>query len=108
MARGFDKQAAAGSIGITMATFDKWVAEHKQFAKAVEVGENRCALFWQKASIENLTYQPTGKQINSKLYALNMAQRFGWGEVKEEGSKQMRLLAFESGERKRSKLELDK
>ena len=107
MSRGFDRKAAAGSIGVSMDTFNKWLSDHKDFAHAAEVGDNRCALFWQKASIENLTYQPTGRQINSKLYALNMAARFGWGEVKDETSKQMRVLAFEMAEKKRSKLEQD-
>ena len=95
MRHGLDRKGAAGAIGISYATFEDWVKKYPEFAAAAEVGDSLSQLFWQQQGIKNLTYSPTGRQINSKLYALFMQARFGWGEPKEESKKQLRALAFE-------------
>ena len=98
MANGLDRQGAAGAIGCSFDTFEKWEADHKDFAKAVQIGEAKAAYFWQKQSIKHLVYSPTGKQVNSKILSLNMQARYGWGEPKEPQKKQMRMIAFELNE----------
>ena len=95
MRHGLDRKGAAGAIGISYETFELWVKNYPEFAEAAKVGDSLSQLFWQKQGIKNLTYSPTGKQINSKLYTLFMQSRFGWGEQKEESKKQLRVLAFE-------------
>ena len=95
MQHGLDRKGAAGAIGISFETFEKWEADHPEFAEAAKVGESLSQLFWQKQGIKNLTYSPTGKQINSKLYSIFAKERLGWGEAKEDTKKQVRVLAFE-------------
>ena len=95
MRHGLDRKGAAGAIGISYETFELWIKKYPEFAEAAKVGDSLSQLFWQKQGIKNLTYSPTGKQINSKLYTLFMQSRFGWGEQKEETKKQLRVLAFE-------------
>ena len=95
MSQGLDRKGAAGAIGCDFETFEKWEAEHPAFAKAVAIGESKAQYFWQKQSIKHLVFSPTGKQINSKVLALNMQARYGWGEPKEETKQRMRVLAFE-------------
>ena len=99
MRRGLDRKGAAGAIGISYATFEKWEADYPEFAEAAKVGDSLMALFWQQQGIKGLVFSPTGKQLNSKVYALNMAAHFGWGEAKGEDKKQLRVLAFELGQK---------
>lgn len=98
MSRGFDERATAGAIGVTWATFEKWQADHPKFAESVDVGKNLNHLFWQKLAIKNMVFRPTGKQLNTKAYGINVAARFGWGAEKEDEKKQTRVLAFELNE----------
>lgn len=106
MRNGFDKKGAAGSIGISWATFELWEDKYPEFKEAAAVGESLHAAFWQKQGIKNLTFTPTGKQINSKVYGVNMAARFGWGDSKQvDDKKQKRDLAFELVERRRLEIE---
>lgn len=98
MRHGLSKKAAAGAIGISYEVFEKWRDKYPKFDEAVKVGETLNATFWEKQGIKNLIFVPTGKQINSKVYQMNMQARFGWGESKEEAKKQTRLLAFEINE----------
>lgn len=95
MRHGLDRKGAAGAIGISYETFEIWEKRHPKFAEAAKVGDSLCQTFWQLQGIKNLTYSPTGRQINSKLYQLFMQSICGWGEQKEEAKKQMRVLAFE-------------
>ena len=95
MRQGLDRKGAAGAIGISWETFEKWIDWHPEFAEAAKLGDSMSLYFWQVKGIQNLTYTPTGKQINSKLYQLNMAARFGWGKMDEESKKSGRALAFE-------------
>ena len=99
MRHGLDRKGAAGAIGVSWKTFQKWVADHPKFAEAAEVGDTLCQTFWQMKGINNLTYSPTGRQINSKIYQMFMQSNCGWGEQKEEAKKQMRVLAFELNEK---------
>lgn len=96
---GLDRKGAAGAIGVSFETFEKWEAEYPQFAEAAKVGDSLHNLFWQQQGIKGLVFSPTGKQLNSKVYGLNMAARFGWGNAKEEDKKQLRVLAFELGQK---------
>ena len=96
MRHGLDRKGAAGAIGISFETFKKWVADHPSFRAAAEVGDAQCQLFWQTQGIKNLTYSPTGRQMNSKIYQLFMQANCGWSDAaKEEAKKKVRVLAFE-------------
>lgn len=94
MAKGLDRDGAAGALCVSKQTFEDWEHKYPDFKKAIEVGQSLNSLYWQKQGIKNLVYTPTGKQINSKVYAMNMAARFGWGEVKEEKKREVGVLAF--------------
>ena len=95
MRHGLDRKGAAGAIGISYKTFERWLADYPKFAEAAEVGDTLCQTFWQMQGIKNLTFSPTGRQINSKLYQLFMQNLCGWGDQKsEDKSKARGVLAF--------------
>ena len=83
MAKGYSKEATAGAIGICKATLYDWISKHKEFAYAVNAGEHLSQLTWEGKAIDYCVHTKDGMRLDSRIYALQMKNRFGWADKKE-------------------------
>jgi transposase len=83
MSQGYSKEATAGAIGISKQTMYNWMQEYKDFMDAVLEGEVKSQLAWEKKAVDYSVHTKDGKRLDSRIYALQMKNRFGWSDKKE-------------------------
>lgn len=94
LADGASKKSASAALGISVTLFNRWLERYPEFAKAVEDGEDLSFGYWEDI----------GKKLaeggNASVWALIMANRFGWrakNEVSGEGGGPLRVEIVEVG-----------
>lgn len=83
MQKGYSKEATAGAIGISKQTFYRWMKEYKDFSDAVQIGEVLSQQTWEGKAVDYSVHTKDGKRLDSRIYALQMKNRFGWTDKKE-------------------------
>lgn len=88
MAQGLSKMQVALRLGVSNVTLYNWITELDEdgnpnpmfkpdFFNAIKIGEDFCQDWWMLAGQFNLA----NKDFNVGLYAIQMANRFGWSRV---------------------------
>lgn len=76
MDRGKSKAQICREIRINFDTFNQWEKQHPEFSEAVKAGLVYSQAEWEGYGHDNLMT----KEFNSRLYELNMMNRFGWNK----------------------------
>lgn len=99
MAQGLSFMSFAAKIDTTSVRLYDWVKRFPDFRYAKEVGTQKSLMFWEKLGVNNIiseSQSPGGwsRSLNSAVYRLQMANRFGWrdkvdhsGEIDTSGVK---------------------
>ncbi len=86
MATGASLTSFAAEAGVSRATVDGWIADHPDFAAAVELGKAKCAAWWE--DVHRRIATDGGKTGSVQACALglrNMAAQ-DWGERADAGA----------------------
>jgi transposase-like protein len=83
MAKGYSKEAVAGYLGISKDTLYRWIKEHKEFSDAVHIGETKSQFLWESKAVDYSVHTKDGKRLDSRIYSLQMKNRFNWTDKKE-------------------------
>lgn len=80
------------AIGISRKTYYQWISpDHKQyheaFHEAHEQAEELCQEWWENQGIDGLWTDPKTQRFDSRVWQLNMMNRFGWGLKNENDNK---------------------
>lgn len=62
-------------LGISNNTWDGWMRNLEEFKVAVEEAKTLCQVWWEKQGRRLVT----GANGNGTIWAINMKNRFGWG-----------------------------
>lgn len=76
---GRSKAELARYLRIARSTLDEWAKNHSEFSEAINRAVEYSEAVWIEIGRENLG----NKNFNSRLYELNMKNRFGWSDKKE-------------------------
>lgn len=79
MAQGYSLTAFAGSIRVSRATINNWMAEHPEFLEATRVGQ---ALRTMKLE-QGLISGESGPKVHGHIFALKNADPEGWKDKVE-------------------------
>ena len=87
--RGGSAKRRAVAIGINPSTYYRWIdpsSDHyiPEFHAAHERAEGLCYAWWEKMGTAHLIVEKDGPRLDPQVYRLNMMNRFGWGEKREE------------------------
>jgi DNA-binding XRE family transcriptional regulator len=74
MRQGASKAEVAYELDVDRKTLSNWEKEHEQFFLAINKGVDMSEGWWTKSGRINLT----NKDFNSRLWEINMMNRFGW------------------------------
>ena len=98
MSKGYSKEASAGYIGVSKQTFYRWMEEHVEFRDAVHIGEVKSQRTWENKAVDFAVHTKDGKRLDSRIYALQMKNRFDWSDKKEikveEENKAVKSFSF--------------
>ena len=83
MGKGYSKEATAGYLEISKETFYNWMREHPEFLDAVQIGEAKSQRTWESKAVDYSVHTKDGKRLDSRIYALQMKNRFNWTDKKE-------------------------
>ena len=83
MALGYSKEAVAGILDISKSTLYERVKKYPEFSNAVHRGDTKSQFLWEGKAIEHAVHTKDGKRLDSRIYALQMKNRFGWSDKKE-------------------------
>jgi hypothetical protein len=72
--QGFSKVEIAAAFDVNRDTLDNWAAQHPEFFRTINKDIDFSEATWTKWGRENLA----NKDFNSRLYEINMMNRFGW------------------------------
>lgn len=105
MAEGYSFESFAGKVNTTFKTLYNWEQEHLEFLQAKLEGKAKCLIKWEEIGVKGIVsitestrngnnMETFSKALNSAVYRLNMANRFGWKENKvvEEKKTEKRLI----------------
>ena len=87
---GGSAKLRATEIGIHIATYLRWIDPnsdqyHEDFHQAHELAEQLCYAWWEKMGTAHLVINgKDSPRLDPQVYRLNMMNRFGWGEKREE------------------------
>lgn len=95
MDKGYSKEATAGHLSISKYTLYEWIKKYPDFANAVHIGETKSQVTWEKKAVDHAVHTKDGKRLDSRIYALQMKNRFGWSDKKE-------VINHESTEKKKT------
>lgn len=76
-------------------TIHEWEKTIPEFSEAVRTGVNYSEAWWTKQGKKNLKT----KDFNTRLYEINMMNRFGW-QKKTEGKQEINITAHEDALKK--------
>ncbi len=65
---------------VAKSTLQEWEANHPEFSAALNRGTDYSEAVWTQMGHQNLT----NKDFNSRLYEINMMNRFGWMKKAQE------------------------
>lgn len=66
-------------LRVAKSTLQLWEEKHPEFSAAMEHGRTYSEGFWINLGFENIC----NKEFNTKIYELNMHNRFGWNKKTE-------------------------
>lgn len=66
-------------LGIDRATLAEWAEKFPLFSRAIAKGIESAENWWIELGLENID----NKTFNSRIYELNMMNRFGWNKKNE-------------------------
>lgn len=72
--QGFSKVEIAAAFDVNRRTLDRWCDEFPEFCRTINEDLDFSEAWWVAAGRENLA----SKDFNSRLYEINMMNRFGW------------------------------
>lgn len=90
MSRGLSKESFAGVVGVDADTIRRWEHDHTEFYAAAARGKERSRLWWEANGARGLfdttestvdadgTRRTVSRRLNSRVWDLNMKNRFGW------------------------------
>lgn len=95
MSKGYSFETFAAVIDVDRDTIFEWRHVHPDFSDAFRRAKDKCQMFWESKGIDHLidttestregnSSVTTSKKISAAVYALNMANRFGWYSSKKE------------------------
>jgi hypothetical protein len=95
MSEGLSFESFAGVIGMTKDTIYNWLRQYESFADAKKIGTQKSLLFWEKLGRDGIfsiskterigsKIETNSRALNSSVYRLNMANRFGWKDRVEQ------------------------
>lgn len=94
MADGGSKKSTAAALGISATTLSAWMKKYPELREAVEDGEELSYGYWEDLG------RRLAENGNGSVYALVMANRFGWrskNEVSGEDGGPLRVEIVEVG-----------
>lgn len=74
MREGASKIEIAYELDVDRNTLDNWAKEFPEFFRTINEGVDHSEGWWTKSGRVNLT----NKDFNSRLWEINMMNRFGW------------------------------
>lgn len=77
---GWSKIEIAAHFDVNRATLNYWAEKHEEFYNTINDGVEFSEATWTKWGRENLS----NKEFNSRLYEINMTNRFGWNKKIEQ------------------------
>ncbi len=75
LSKGKSLTAAAKSIGLAVATMEKWNRDRPEFAAAIAEGQHRAKAWWEERG-RQMTMDPTVTSANVTSYIFMMCNRF--------------------------------
>lgn len=79
MGQGYSLTAFAGSIGVSRATINNWMAEHAEFLEATRTGQAKRTMCLEKTLLAG----ETGPKVTGHIFALKNADPEGWKDKQE-------------------------
>ncbi len=84
--KGYSKIEIAFELDVNRKTLDYWSEANPEFYRTINEDIDFSEGWWTKLGRENLT----NKDFNSRLYEINMMNRFGWMK-KSQGKQQIEV-----------------
>lgn len=78
--KGYSKVEIASAFGVNRRTMDDWAEKYPEFYRTIHEDLDLSEGWWMGQGRENIA----NKNFNSRLYELNMMNRFGWKRKNEE------------------------
>lgn len=75
MKQGLSFEAFGGVVHVGTVTLYNWLEVHERFARAKDIGQSLCRIFWEQKGIEGME---KGKDFNAGVWMFNMKNRFSW------------------------------
>lgn len=77
------------NLGISKTTYHEWINPEStyfkpDFKEAHDEAELLCQDWWENAGQDHMVEHKDGTKLNANVYRLNMMNRFGWGEKREQ------------------------
>lgn len=96
--------ARSVACGITSETYYQWInpnspVYHEDFAEAHRTATELCQEWWENQGMKGLWTNPKEQRFDSRVWQLNMMNRFGWGIKNENKNENTEIeLTFGSTE----------
>jgi len=95
MGLGYSLTAFAGSICVSRATINNWMAEFPEFLEATKIGQARRTMGLETTLIAG----ETGPKVTGHMFALKNADPEGWKDKQEQHhTGQVRVVASDTDE----------
>ncbi len=89
--QGMSTDEVADALGFCTKTFYNWMEKHEEFLHAVESGQLKAMVWWKANGRVNLE----NTKFNTKLWDINMKNRYGWADRTNNTTQQKVIITEE-------------